>query len=300
MAMNPMQRKANMYLLIGVLVTLLITGSIIGILAMQYVKLDKKIKEDEANMKSVTIVSKDVKSGEEVSSLKTVRVPKEAAPSNAFSSTSVEEGTYAKINLKQGTILTDEMIYTDETETTADIRTQEFNMLVLPTEIQDGDYIDVRLRLTDGTDYIVVAKKRVSMPTINGADSANTIKIDLAEEEILTMSNAIVETYWAKGSKLYVNIYKEPGMQEQATPTYLPNTEVIRLIETDPNIVTVAKNALIERYNNTAERIRTESILNVLNQNAEDGAENVKTKVEEEINKAMEERQQYLQSLSEN
>ena len=35
MAMNPMQRKANNYLLIGVLVTLLITGSIIAILVMQ-------------------------------------------------------------------------------------------------------------------------------------------------------------------------------------------------------------------------------------------------------------------------
>lgn len=299
MAMNPMQRKANNYLLIGVLVTLLITGSIIAILAMQYVKLNNKIKEDEANMKTVTVVAKDTKSGDEITTLKTVKVPKDAAPSNAFSTTAIEEGTIAKIDLKQGTILTPEMIYTEETETTSDIRSQEYNMIELPTQIQDGETIDVRLRMPNGTDYIVVSKKKVTIPTINGVESANTIKIDVAEDEILLMSNAIVEAYVAKGSKLYATTYKEPGMQDQATPTYLPSNEVINLINLDPNIVTVAKNELISRYNSTAEAVRND-IVNSLNQNADDRQDNIETGVEDEINRAREERQSYLESLGGN
>ena len=85
MVMNPMQRKANNYLLIGVFVTLLITGSIIAILFMQLSKVNKQIKTQEAKMKKVYVVSKDIKSGEVIStsSLKQVLVTGDAIPSNA-------------------------------------------------------------------------------------------------------------------------------------------------------------------------------------------------------------------------
>ena len=51
MAMNPMQRKANNYLLIGVLVTLLITGSIIAFLFFQLNTLQKEKQARESSMK---------------------------------------------------------------------------------------------------------------------------------------------------------------------------------------------------------------------------------------------------------
>ena len=85
MASNPMQRKANMYLLIGVFVTLLITGSIIGILIMQHVKLKNEIDAEHQSMQTVYVTSKDIKSGDEVktSDINTaVKVSKTAVPSN--------------------------------------------------------------------------------------------------------------------------------------------------------------------------------------------------------------------------
>ena len=206
MAMNPMQRKANNYLLIGVLVTLLITGSIIAILFMQLSKLNKQIKSQEAKMKSVYIVSKDMNSGEEVSlsNLKQVSVTSDVIPSNIANVSDLTENTVAKIDLKAGTVLTANMLSEKDEETTADLRVQEYNMVELPTQIKSGDYIDIRLRLPNGTDYIVVSKKKVEIPTIDGVESANTIKVNVAEQEILLMSNAIVEAYWMEIGRAHV------------------------------------------------------------------------------------------------
>lgn len=298
MAMNPMQRKANNYLLIGVLVTLLITGSIIAILFMQLSKLNNKIKGQEAKMKEVYVVSKDIKSGDEVtmSNLKKVSATTDAIPNDVLAASSLTDNTIAKIDLKAGTVLTTSMVNEKDEQTTADVRIQEYNMISLPTQIQSGDYIDIRLKLPDGTDYIVLSKKKVEIPTIDGVESADTIKINVAENEILMMSNAIVEAYWATGSVLYATTYVEPGMQDHATPTYLPNDKVINLINADPNIVSVARTELRDRYNSTSGTIRG-NIVNVLNSHAEDSQSNIESKVQEEITKAKQERQSYLDAL---
>lgn len=299
MAMNPMQRKANNYLLIGVLVTLLITGSIIAFLFFQLNKLNTQIKTKENSMKNVYVVSKEIASGDTVSlaNLKQVLVTGEAVPSNVISVASLTESTVAKIDLKVGTVVTTDMINESSEETSADLRTQEYNMISIPTQIQTGDYIDIRLRMPNGTDYIVVSKKKVEIPTIDGVESANTIKINVSEEEILMMSNAIVEAYWASGSRLYATTYVEPGMQEQATPTYLPSDKVIELMTTDPNILTVAKNELFTRYNTSAASIRGNIVNNLNTYGGEDGQDNLVAGVQEEITKAKEERQTYLEAL---
>lgn len=298
MATNPMQRKANNYLLIGVLVTLLITGSIIAVLFMQLNKLNTQIKQQEANMKKVYVVSEDIKSGENVSmsDLKMISVIKDAVPSNVVDINSLTEDTIAKIELKSGMILTSNMLDETNTQTTNDLRIQEYNTVELPTQIENDDYIDIRLRLPNGTDYIVVSKKKVEIPQINGTDSLNTIRINVAEQEILLMSNAIVESYLVPGSKLYVTKYTEPGMQESATPTYLPSSEVVTLMNADPNIVAVAKNELFTRYNNNSGVIRG-NIVNSINAHATEGQANVESGVQDEITKAREQRQSYLESL---
>ena len=106
-----------------------------------------------------------------------------------------------------------------------------------------GDFIDIRLALPSGVDLIVLAKKKVLQ-----CDS-KTIWLKMSEEEILTLNNAIVESYQAAGSKLYATTYVQAGLQESAVPTYPVNTSVMALIERDPNVVLEARNALVSRYN---------------------------------------------------
>lgn len=305
MAMNnPMQRKANNYLLIGILGTLLVTGSLIGILFLQLNKLNTQIKEEEATMKNVYVVSKEIKSGENVKTddLKKILVTGQAVPNNAISESNITGETIAKIDLKVGMVVTENMLSEKSEETNADLRTQEYNMILLPTQLEEGNYIDIRLRLPNGTDYIVVSKKKVEIPQIDGVESVNTIKINVSEDEILLMSNAIVEAYWSEGSKLYATIYVEPGMQEQATPTYLPSESVYNAIAIDPNIVSTAKSALAERYNASTSGVsHREIIRNHINSTYnEDSADSIIQGVQDEITRAREERQAYLDALGGN
>lgn len=298
MAMNPMQRKANNYLLIGILGTLLVTGAIIVVLFMQLNKLQTEKKEQEQAMKKVYVVSKDIASGQTVdmSSLKEISLTTSAIPSNALSISNITENTIAKINLKSGTVITNDMVQESDNKITADLRKQEYNMVILPSQIQSGDYIDIRLRLSNGVDYIVVSKKSVEIPTIDGVDSANSIIINMNETEIMVMSNAIIEAYIDQGSLLYATTYVEPGMQETVIPTYVPSGTVQNAINSNPNIEQEAKNALFARYNQNA-ATRTNVIEGTLAQYAQDRVDNIEAGVQEQITKAKEERQTYLESL---
>ena len=208
-----------------------------------------------------------------------------------------EDPIIAKVNLNKNSVITIDMISKSNEKTTDDLRKQEYNMLVLPTQLETGEYIDVRLSLPSGQDYIVVSKKQVEIPQINGVDSDDTIWVKLTEDEIITMNNAIVDAYRMQGSKLYVTTYTEAGIQNAATPTYVPTGEVMQLINDNPNIVQTAKNALISRYNSNQGTVRNNVINPTINSNGEEGQENLKTKVEESITNSKENRKEYLQSL---
>ena len=208
-----------------------------------------------------------------------------------------EDPIIAKVNMNKNSIITIDMISKSTEKTTDDLRKQEYNMLVLPTQLETGEYIDIRLSLPSGQDYIVVSKKQVEIPQINGIDSEDTIWIKLTEDEIITMNNAIVDAFRMLGSKLYVTTYTEAGIQTAATPTYVPTGEVMQLISDNPNIVQIAKNTLISRYNANQGTVRNNVINPSINSNGEEGEDNLKTKVEESITNSKENRKEYLQSL---
>ena len=309
MTANPMQRKANMYLLMGVLFTLLVTIPIIVFLIIRTVSLKNQMNKNKESKQSAYIVNKDIKSGNVITDedVETILVDTASIPSDALTDAIIKEKNennidlVAKIDLKSGTVITEGMLYAEGKEIADDLRTQEYNMLSLPVQIEEGEYIDVRLRLPNGTDYLVVSKKRVELPTIGGVESANTIKINISEDETLLMSNAIVEAYAINGSVLYVAKYVEAGLQNDATPTYQPSVNVRNLIKMDPNIVDTARKALQERYDKVTQdghkygdiiRSYVESLY------TEDAGDNIAENVEKEIEKGVEQRQMYLESLA--
>ena len=206
----------------------------------------------------------------------------------------------AKIDMKANTVVTSSMIAKSDEKTTNDLRIQEYNMLRLSSQIAAEDYIDIRFRMPSGEDYIVVSKKKVEIPQIDGVDSATTIWLRLTEDEILTMSNAIVENYMIEGSVLYTAKYVEPGTQEKATPTYVPSEAVQNLLRNnDSNILNTAKLALLTRYQGNSD-VRN-NINNTKNSiDPDDVATNISTGVKQEVSTAQEQRQDYLDALSGN
>ena len=201
----------------------------------------------------------------------------------------------AKVDMNKNTVITTEMVCKSNEKTTDDLRKVEYNVLTLPSQLQTGEYIDVRLALPSGQDYIVVSKKQVEIPQVSGVDVADTIWLKLTEDEIITMNNAIVDSARALGSVLKVTIYTEAGTQEAATPTYVPSKEVAELIRNNPNIVEKSKVTLINRYNSNAST--RNDALNPAISTGEEGEENLKTKVQESVTNSKENRQKYLQSL---
>lgn len=294
MATNPMQRRARNSFLLGMLITMLILGAVIG--GLVYFMMNMKNKQDELQASQVYVLSKDLSSGDEIdaSILTPTKVSKAVSPSNIVTPANLGEKNIAKINLKKGTVLTADMLYIDATSMGNDVRKQEYNTVVLPMDLITGDYVDIRLLLPSGQDFIVVSKKKVEIPMVGGVDSKDTISIELAEEEILAMSNAIVEAYMINGSKLYAAKYTDAGNQEAAKPTYPVNGEVARLIENDSNIVEKALNELRNRYN----RDIRENYINPAINSQEDAKGNEQTKMQESITNSQTTREEYLQSLT--
>ena len=289
MAVNPMQRKARQSFLLGMLLMLVIAAIVVGILFMQIMNMKEAENQTAAASKQVYALKSDIKSGQPIKTADLVAqtVVTNLSTSEIATGADLTENTVAKIDLGQGTILTQSMIVESDEIVQDSLRVQELNMLTLPADLETNDYIDIRLVFPNGQDYIVVSKKRVIQST------ETTVFVKLSEEEILTMSNAIVESYITEGSLLYATKYVDPGIQNASAPTYTVSKEVLDLIDTNPNVTVDAKNALYARYVGE----NRNQINNVISPNMDDYTANVQEKFDEQIKTAQEERNRYIETL---
>ena len=306
---NPLERKARNSFIKGLVVAGLI--GLIGIIALVIILVQMK-GEEQARLdaqKKVYVLKTSVQSGTILTQdmFTTIGADANVAPVDAVTATSFnsiafdEEGNelevIAKIDIAANTIVTSNMLTTSDNVNTDDVREEEYNMISLPSDLETGDTVDVRLRMPDGTNYIVVSKKKVTVLDQGGIPSINTISLELSEGEILMMSNAIVEAYMMEGSKLYLTRYVEPGMQVGAITTYVPNGDVQNLIAQDPNIVNEAKQELVNRIN-TYGALNRSNINDELNtMDADDRADSVSSGTASEISDAQDARQSYLDSM---
>ena len=203
----------------------------------------------------------------------------------------------AKVNMRKNTLLTADLVAKGSNSLQDDVRKQEYNMIVLPIDLATGDYVDVRLMLPSGQDYIVVSKKEVTLPDTGTDATANTVWMNLSEDEILHLSCAIVDACKITGSKLYITKYTDPGIQEAAQVTYPVNRDTFALIQSDPNIVQRAMEELNNRYNNSGTTLRNDYIEPAISNEGDEAQSNVESGMEESITNSQEARQDYLESL---
>ena len=295
MAVNPMQKKARNSFLLGMIITLIVCAIIGVILYIAVIGPENKASKEKGTATKAYALNRDVKSGQEITAdmLSPINTYSNLIPQNYIDSTiltSVESGkkVVAKVDLYKNTILTASTVTTEENTVTKDVRTMEYNMLTLPINLTIGDYVDIRITFPDGQDFIVIAKKEIK--NIQG----NTVTFDMSEADIVMLNSAIVESYIMKASNIYIAKYVEPGMQEKAANTYVPTAEVIRLIETDSNIVSTAKNELTSRFD---ANIRNQ-MNSTVNQYSEQGLTNVEEGIQKQIEDAKKAREEYLSSLT--
>ena len=210
-----------------------------------------------------------------------------------------------KIDIKANTVVSASMFTKAEEQVSNDLREQEYNMISLPVNLEDKDTIDIRLRLPNGADYIVLTKKNVSIPKTADGYMTNTVILKCSEAETMTMSAAIVDTYQMleAGAKLYAVKYTDPGLQETATATYLPSGAVMQLISTNPNIVQDAKVKIYQYYvaNQAMYRNSTETGIEsgLTMVEADDRADGISDNTKVEITTTKDNREEYLETLSE-
>lgn len=295
MAVNPMQKKARNSFLLGMIITLIVCAIIGVILYIAVIGPENKESKEKGTATKAYALNRDVKSGQEITAdmLSPINTYSNLIPQNYIDSTIVAnvgngKKVIAKVDLYKNTILTASTVTTEENTVTKDVRTMEYNMLTLPINLTIGDYVDIRITFPDGQDFIVIAKKEIK--NIQG----NTVTFDMSEADIVMLNSAIVESYIMKASNIYIAKYVEPGMQEKAANTYVPTAEVIRLIETDSNIVSTAKNELTSRFD---ANIRNQ-MNSTVNQYSEQGLTNVEEGIQKQIEDAKKAREEYLSSLA--
>ena len=289
MGVNPMQKIKRNSILTGLIIGLVIGLIMCGVVYLFLTNASTTGSLTGDNAVTVCVLNKAIKAGTPITEADIImkNVSNDNAP--ADKTTQVINGI-AKIDLSAGTIITTSMLNTSSETLTADLREQEYNMLSLPTQLTAGDFIDIRLQLPNGGDYIVVSKKQV----LNC--NSTTIWLRMTEEEIDLMSNAIIEYYIMPGSKLYATTYIEPGLQTAAIGTYVPNETISALIANNPNINKELINT--NRYSDALTSIRNSNINTAIRQYSETALESIEEKMEEEIKSLRESREMYFGELN--
>lgn len=187
--------------------------------------------------KNVCVLNKDVVQGQSITAdmLTTIRVNQGTVPTGAINSTAVAIGKVAKYNVVAFTPIIESML-TDKI-IDSDIREQEVNSVLMPSDLVENQFVDIRIMFANGTDYIVLAGKQVNKI------SGQTMWFSLKENERLILDSAIVDSYLNKGTKLYATVYKDSDSQIKYSDTSTDpiKGELIKLINAElPELATIA------------------------------------------------------------
>ncbi|MGV2887626.1 SAF domain-containing protein [Paenibacillus taichungensis] len=204
----------------------------------QLADAEKLLQQQQATMKSVVVASKELGNGAKLTDadLTTIEIPEKDAPTNLIQNKKDLIGKVVKIDVGKNTPVIASMVF-DEGPTPRDLRNQEYNVIVLPTKIQKGQFLDVRITFPTGEEFIILSKKKVQ------DYSGTTVWFNVSESEMLLMSSAIVDAY-LHGAKISSVTYVDPFMQDSAIPNYPANVKVIDLIQSNPNVLETAKETL--------------------------------------------------------
>jgi len=247
-------RPQRYRIILGFILGLIISMIVFGVAYFYYLNHEKEMKEQEKAAiqqeavdkyiqehptKVVYALAQDKKAGEVLSDtdFAATEINEELVPADAVLEPSFAVGKVMRSDMKQNTILT-ESLYYEEKDYPDDMRLLEYTVVNLPQKLDVNEFVDLRIMLPTGSDYIVLSKKRViDLQRPTPENPKNIIWFHALEEEILRMTSAIVDASFVDGAILYAVPYVAPDVQDEAIQTYPPNIEVQNLIIQNPNIL---------------------------------------------------------------
>lgn len=207
--MNQIKKRLINGILIGLaigLVFVIITIIISNNIVTGYKEGTNKTFLEKYTSEVVTF-TRDVVQGETITSdmLQTTRIHVNTVPSNAYTSIGAVVGQVAKYNIVRNSTAVSTMV--SNRIISQDMRIQEINAVILPTDLMTNDFVDIRLMYPSGIEYTVLAQKQVTKIV------GTTIWMDMSEEDTLMLNSAIVDSYLTEGTKLYAVRYTDPTTQ---------------------------------------------------------------------------------------
>lgn len=306
--MNQMKKKLFTGIIIGASVSVVGIGLTLwwAISTIKSYEAGTNKKYNRLYTRDVLVLNREVTQGEPITAdmVTTINVHKNAIPSDIISlsdisssSKKADEGKIivAKYNIPASMPLTKTMVTEEIVD--ADLREQEINTIIMPSDLVASDYVDIRIMYPNGTDYIVLTQKKV------GEISGSTMWLTLTEDERLRLNGAIVDAFLNEGSKLYATKYVDTDAQvrvakeddkklrgymiEAISKTFnleVSQTEIDSMLEDENNSTNVSENLdtankiynLIVKYRNFATNLTkvtenyqpNEQIIAMMNSNA--------------------------------
>lgn len=158
----------------------------------------------------VVVLKRDIVQGEIITQemIETINVNNSTVPTGVVTASEIV-GLTAKYNIAAKVPITGNMV-SDEV-VAADVRDVEINTVLMPSDLDEGDTVDIRLMYPNGTDYIVLAQKTIDKIY------DTTFWLKLSEDEIQLLDSAIVDSYLNSGSKLYALRYADSDAQVKSS-----------------------------------------------------------------------------------
>lgn len=187
--------------------------------------------ELEKEQKEVIVLNTSVNRGDsiKIGMVKSINIDEDKVPDeNHLAEINDLKNMIARVDIPANTILTKSMLVEGDIFVTDDLREEYYANISTPPDIQVGDFVDIRLKRKDGTDFLVVAKKEIKK--LN-----NGIYIDMHDHERALFLASTVEKE-LEGAILYTNRYVEPENQPPGKVTYEPAEHILNFIEEHPEI----------------------------------------------------------------
>lgn len=219
----------------------------VGILSLCLIEgglVKESKRQSSENEQSILIAKETIAQGTVITSELVTKVSEVMPVGSDFLAGNEVIGQKARQEIPKGMILYDFLVAKQLKEKSQ--REIECDVVRLSKNLKELDYADIRLKLPNGEDYIVLSKKQIHSLT-KGEDGVSYCYLWVEEEEILNLQAAVVDAFFYPGAYLYTTKYIEPGVQTKSYVTYVPSVATLELMKKDQNLLDRATDLLKEQ-----------------------------------------------------
>mgnify|MGYP004633115537 CR=1 FL=1 len=148
-------------------------------------------------------------------------------------------GKKFRVGLDEGAILMTDFVR-DETVGNTD----RYYQLILndyPTDIQVGDYVDIRIQFTYGEDFIAIPHQRVENVDL----SRGLFTFIFNESNIVTYNSMLLDRAMYPTVSIYALKYVDSSSQVSAENYYPVNKNISEILAINPNIIDLVKEEMV-------------------------------------------------------